>query len=437
MRTLTRSLGTVALAMGMVLFFTPNAFADGEGECADGLCGTPDESGGGGCGGGSVLIANTDLGDTYQYADDYDEDGFEDDFDNCPFAFNRDQLDSDGDQLGDACDVCQNVYNPEQSDVDGDLLGDACDDDADGDGLENALDNCSLVPNDGQTDTDGDGLGNACDLDDDGDGQSDLTDDCPLLAVALADVADPTLCDEDTDRDGQPDARDNCPGVLNGDQLDADMDGLGDACDADRDGDGIPNTLDNCASAANDAQLDLDRDSLGDACDPHFCYVVDLARPETCLDPTAPFDVSAGADILDVQTGEAVRLRLFANRQNEAIRYRWKVEERPDSSSSVPSHAVGAVTLSTPYEYHYLKDQVATFTADQPGTYRIAVQAELAFADTTTKSTAQSYVTIVAEGGAISADDAVSGGCSTTHGGTTGAGALMLLVGLVGLARRR
>ena len=47
-----------------------------------GECGTPEQSGGGGGGKGSVLIANTDLGDTYQHADDYDDDGIEDPSDN-------------------------------------------------------------------------------------------------------------------------------------------------------------------------------------------------------------------------------------------------------------------------------------------------------------------------------------------------------------------
>lgn len=35
-----------------------------------------------------VLANNTDLGDTYQYADDYDDDGSEDPYDNVPFARN-------------------------------------------------------------------------------------------------------------------------------------------------------------------------------------------------------------------------------------------------------------------------------------------------------------------------------------------------------------
>ena len=59
-------------------------------ECAGGLCGTPNQSGGGcGCGCGcSILVAMTDRGDTYQFADDFDGDGIEDQYDNCPFATN-------------------------------------------------------------------------------------------------------------------------------------------------------------------------------------------------------------------------------------------------------------------------------------------------------------------------------------------------------------
>src|SRR5688572_20687645 len=68
------------------------------GECTGGLCGSPNQSGGGcGCGCGcSILINFTDQGDTYQYADDFDDDAIEDDFDNCPFTFNSTQVDADG-----------------------------------------------------------------------------------------------------------------------------------------------------------------------------------------------------------------------------------------------------------------------------------------------------------------------------------------------------
>src|SRR6185436_20615860 len=108
------------------------------GECTGGLCGTPNQTGGGGCGCGcgcSILINQTDVGDTYQYADDYDDDGYEDDFDNCPFSINNDQLDVDGDGIGDACDNCNGAANLEQKDVDGDGFGDSCDLDIDNDGI--------------------------------------------------------------------------------------------------------------------------------------------------------------------------------------------------------------------------------------------------------------------------------------------------------------
>src|SRR5438045_9720968 len=86
-----------------------------QGECSGGLCGTPNQSGGGGgcgCGCGcSILIAFTDQGDTYQYADDFDDDGIEDDFDDCLFVFNPDQADVVGDGGGDGCDNCPSAEN--------------------------------------------------------------------------------------------------------------------------------------------------------------------------------------------------------------------------------------------------------------------------------------------------------------------------------------
>ena len=434
MNTLRISL--LSLALGA--FLVPNAaFADGEGECAGGLCGTPDESGGGGCGcggGGSILIANTDLGDTYQYADDYDEDGWEDDFDNCPFAFNREQVDLDGDQIGDSCDLCASVFNPQQLDHDADGQGDACDNDMDGDGILNLQDNCALVANPGQLNSDDDPLGNACDLDDDNDGFEDLIDRCPLIATAAntLDGLDVALCDTDVDGDQILDARDNCPSVVNTTQLDLDGDLLGDDCDSDMDGDGIPNLMDNCAGVANAGQLDGDRDGVGAACDDHFCYVVDQAQGN-CLDPNAPFTVSAGGTVY-AATGDDVRLRIFANRQNAAMRYTWTVTQAPQGSVAVPDHAAGAVTVSTPFEYHYLRDSVASFVADKPGEYRIALHAELAYGDSQGKDTASEELVIVAEGDAIDS----AGGCATGAGSTGGAGfGLALLVGFVGLALRR
>ena len=146
------------------LLMAPGLASAQQGECSGGLCGTPNQTGGGGCGCGcgcSILINMTDLGDTYQYSDDFDNDGMEDDFDNCPFAANGEQLDTDGDGMGDSCDNCRSGSNPSQADADGDRLGDSCDDDADGDTLPNLTDNCPLFPNNGlQEDMDSDGLGN-------------------------------------------------------------------------------------------------------------------------------------------------------------------------------------------------------------------------------------------------------------------------------------
>lgn len=105
-------------------------------------CGTPEQSGGGGGGKGSILISNTDLGDSYQHADDYDDDGIEDPNDNCVRQPNPQQYDRDGDGRGDMCDNCLHVWNPNQENRDGDSLGDFCDDDIDNDQILNSADNC-------------------------------------------------------------------------------------------------------------------------------------------------------------------------------------------------------------------------------------------------------------------------------------------------------
>jgi len=431
---LARAFG-VGLAVAL-LTWSAVAAAQAPGECEEGACGTPRESGGGGGGGGggSILIANTDLGETYQYGDDVDRDGWEDTEDNCVYASNVDQLDGDGDTVGDACDVCPTVSDPEQLDSDGDGLGDACDEDDDADGVADGADDCVTIPDPLQTDTDGDGLGDVCDLDDDGDGWDDPEDNCPLVANPDQSNADPDTygdaCDADEDDDGVPDSWDNCRGAGNPDQEDADGDGLGDACDGDQDNDGVRNAADNCPTTPNRQQEDADDDARGDACDPHECF--EWGKPDECLDRRGAFAVGVGAwPGGDAQTGEPVRLQLFANRENTPIHYTWEIVSAPEGSRATVRAPRGTVRESTPWEYHYVADSPALFTPDEPGAYVLRVTAELSVRDPVFPDVTRAQATfeLRAEG-----DSVRSGATGCAVGAPladlTGVGGLLVLLGL-------
>jgi uncharacterized protein (TIGR03382 family) len=420
------SVNFVAAALLMAL----PVMAQTDGECGTGFCGTPNNNGGGGGGGGAILVNNTDIGLTYSTSDDYDGDGYEDDFDNCPFRPNRDQADSDGDGVGDVCDNCPHAANKDQMDTDGDGIGDVCDPDMDNDGIPNAQDNCPLVPNKSQIDTDGDGLGDACDPDIDGDGIPNKDDPCPFLANVT------TGCDDDTDGDGILDVVDNCPMAANPSQKDTDGDGIGDNCDPDADNDGIPNGNDNCPLVYNPDQKDSDHDGMGDACDTNgFCLVVAKnPDPTQCLDPKTVFQV-VGAPRVTAKTGETIDLSLYANRQGVNVNYKWFVTTQPSGSDDNVGNPVGTATCGDGYECAPLSDgKRPVLIPHNPGQYTLTLTADLAQTDTVEPSVkhAEATLPITVTGTAINS----GGGCAISGQGP--AGLLVALgLGLAMLWRRR
>jgi hypothetical protein len=193
----------------------------------------------------------------------------------------------------------------------------------------------------------------------------------------------------------------------------------------DRDNDGVPDDEDNCPEVFNPDQLDLDRDAVGDACDDRFCYVV-WADTENCLDPSEAFTVYTPPLRADV--GDDVRLQLYANRENVAIRYTWSIATAPAGAASDIAHPEGTVDTSTPYEYPYPEGAEVVFTTDTQGEYTVRLEAELVEPDATfpTSNDAATTAVITVEG---NTSGIVDGGDAPNSRGNSGSGCSLISVG--------
>jgi len=419
------------------------------------------------------LVAGTDIGITYSTTDDYDGDGYADNFDNCPFVFNKDQTDTDGDGVGNACDNCANAANSDQSDINGNGVGDVCDPDMDGDGINDkgtanfkdssgalVFDNCPKVPNPDQgVLTPGSSVGTLCD-------PAYLNVDCSAVQAGGGTNA---ACTADTDKDGIVDKVDNCIAVWNPDQSDINKNGKGDACDADMDGDLKANNVDNCPGmynpglingmpAVNGIQNDGDKNGYGDnwdgsgnivssysnspdpfgnpsngvqLCNPTgFCFVAANNKSAACLDPKGVFQVTATPNA-QIPVGDPIYLGFLANRQNTSIKYSWKVTSAPAGAHTVVSNPVGSVSQSDGWDYTKYLNTRSTFTPQHPGSYVVTLAADLASADSTFPSAVHAESTV-----ALEVTGAAKNGCQQSD---ATAMALIASLGVLGfgMIRRR
>lgn len=226
--------------------------------------------------------------------DDIDGDGFPNEIDLFPLDATE-QADADLDGIGDNVDVDDDNDTFSDSveiavgtdpldsssfptDLDGDGIPNELDDDIDGDGVLNDNDDLPLDPND-SVDTDGDGIGDSVDTDDDGDGYADVDEvtagsdplDSLSLPADLDNDGTPDVIDSDIDGDGVDNISDAFPRDKT-EQLDFDLDGIGNNTDLDDDNDGYTDIEEISAGSdprnASSTPPDLDDDGIPDYLDP-------------------------------------------------------------------------------------------------------------------------------------------------------------------------
>jgi hypothetical protein len=114
--------------------------------------------------------------------------------------------------------------------------------------------------------------------------------------------------------------------------------------------------------------------------------------PTQCLDPKSVFKIVA-SPLVKANTGEAINLALYANRQGVNVTYQWNVTTQPDGSSDTVKNPTGSATCGDGYECAPA-GTAPVLVPHNPGQYVLTVSADLDQPDTLEPSVQHAEATL-------------------------------------------
>jgi hypothetical protein len=189
---------------------------------------------------------------------------------------------------------------------------------------------------------------------------TDPTDENEANNLALTQLFTPIF---DDDRDGVENDVDNCPVNSNVDQIDIDLDGLGDACDDDDDDDGLTDGVES-ELGTSPTNPDTDDDGLDDAVDPHPTQVESsIPKTPSSVVATTQSEPDSDSEDSDVSSEESLTTTTETT-----------IEIFEPSAAPEPAEMVFEVSPKAVFVYKKINWQTFVFTVQLPDSdgYRVS-----------------------------------------------------------------